>query len=520
MRQPENLYEYDEFAHYLKTLDPKTHYDTVREFARRDLFYLLRYICQRKDMNHPWLIARCKEVQSAPDGYLDLWAREHYKSSLITFGKTIQDILASYGNDPLPEWKGIQPTFAIFSHTRPIAKGFLRQIKREFENNQLLKAFFPDIVWEEPSNSGQIWSEDGGLVLKRKSNPKEATIEAWGLVESQPIGKHFDVMIYDDIVTMNSVNTPDMMTKTIEAWEMSINLGAGEVRRRHIGTRYHFNDAYREIMARGAAKPRIYPATKDGTPDGEPVLKSQEKITELRKFLGPYAFASQQLLNPLADETQSLKKEWINYIGRPSGENLNKYLIIDPASEKKRSSDYTSMFVIGLGGDDNYYVLDMIRDRLNLTERADAVFSLHRRWKPLAVGYEKYGLQADIEHIKERQRRENYHFRIIELGGQMAKNDRIKRLIPSLSAGRWYYPDSLFKTTYDKKTYDLIDVYRNEEYLAFPVCVHDDMLDCQSRIIDTELNAIFPRIEHDSKQDRYSRAEQRQSERSGSSWGV
>src|SRR3990167_414142 len=275
MRQPENLYEYDEFAHYLKTLDPKTHYDTVREFARRDLFYLLRYICQRKDMNHPWLIARCKEVQSAPDGYLDLWAREHYKSSLITFGKTIQDILASYGNDPLPEWKGIQPTFAIFSHTRPIAKGFLRQIKREFENNQLLKAFFPDIVWEEPSNSGQIWSEDGGLVLKRKSNPKEATIEAWGLVESQPIGKHFDVMIYDDIVTMNSVNTPDMMTKTIEAWEMSINLGAGEVRRRHIGTRYHFNDAYREIMARGAAKPRIYPATKDGTPDGEPVLKSQ-----------------------------------------------------------------------------------------------------------------------------------------------------------------------------------------------------------------------------------------------------
>ena len=31
-----------------------------------------------------------------------------------------------------------------------------------------------------------MWSLDGGLVVKRKSNPKEATVEAWGLVDSQP----------------------------------------------------------------------------------------------------------------------------------------------------------------------------------------------------------------------------------------------------------------------------------------------------------------------------------------------
>ena len=37
------------------------------------------------------------------------------------------DILQSHGEDPLPEWEGIEPTFGIFSHTRPVAKGFLRQ---------------------------------------------------------------------------------------------------------------------------------------------------------------------------------------------------------------------------------------------------------------------------------------------------------------------------------------------------------------------------------------------------------
>jgi len=53
-------------------------------------------------------------VQAAPNGYLDLWGREHGKSSLITFGLTIQDIL----NDP-------EITVGIFSYSRPIAKAFL-----------------------------------------------------------------------------------------------------------------------------------------------------------------------------------------------------------------------------------------------------------------------------------------------------------------------------------------------------------------------------------------------------------
>ena len=109
---------------------------------------------------------------------MDLWAREHYKSTIITFGKTIQDILASHGDDPLDEWQDFyEPTFGIFSHTRPIAKGFLNQIKVEFEGNTLLQSVFPDILYSDPKGQSPKWSEDSGLVVKRKSNPKESTIE-------------------------------------------------------------------------------------------------------------------------------------------------------------------------------------------------------------------------------------------------------------------------------------------------------------------------------------------------------
>lgn len=503
MNQPSSIEEYRKFLFELNKCEPEEKIEISRYFCRTDLYFLLWYGCGRIDVERDWILQRCKEVQQSPDGYLDLWAREHYKSTIITFAKTIQDILASHGNNPLPEWNGLEPTVGIFSCTRPLAKGFLRQIKREFESNELLRNLFPDIIWANPFKEAQKWSEDDGLVLKRKSNPKESSIEAWGIVDGQPTSKHFNIMVYDDIVTIDNVRSPNMIAKTTESWELSINLGAEPCHRRYPGTRYHFNDTYREIIKRGSAKPRIHAATIDGTADGKPVLLQEEVLAQKRRDMGAYTFSCQMLLNPVADEAQGFKFDWIRSHKGSDGARMNRYLLVDPASEKKSTSDYTVMAVIGLGEDNNYYTLDLIRDRLNLTERGDALFYMHRKWKPLGVGYEKYGLQADIEYFKDRMTREAYHFDIVELGGSMAKNDRIRRLIPIFQEHRWFLLESCFKTNYEKKTVDLIDNFIHEEYLAFPVSVHDDMLDCKARIFDSNLKVVWPRLINDDSNSRY-----------------
>lgn len=430
------------------------------------------------------MFQRCREVQASPNGHLDLWAREHYKSTIITFGLTIQDIL----NDP-------EITFGIFSHTRPIAKAFMRQIMREFEGNELLKEWFPDILWQHPRKEAPKWSEDEGIIVKRKGNPKEATIEAWGLVDGQPTSKHYKRLVYDDVVTLESVTTPEMIEKVTNAWALSTNLGAAGGERRFIGTRYHFNDSYKSIMNRGAAEPRQYPATEDGTVEGQPVLLTADTLAKKRRDMGPYVFACQMLQDPVADEAQGFQAKWLQDWSPNDGDGLNKYVLVDPANEKKKKSDYTSAWVIGLSSDRNIYVLDMIRDRLNLEQRADLVFRLHRKWRPRLVAYEQYGIQSDVQHFELRMREENYRFNIEEVGGTMSKNDRIRRLIPWFSQGRIILPDVLHKTDYEGKVYDAPHVFIEEEYKAFPVGLHDDMLDALARIEDIDMT--WPRPEEE-----------------------
>ena len=65
----------------------------MRWLATVDRYYLLVKLLGRTDVWHPWLYERCRQVELHPDNHLDLWAREHYKSTIISFGLTIQDIL-------------------------------------------------------------------------------------------------------------------------------------------------------------------------------------------------------------------------------------------------------------------------------------------------------------------------------------------------------------------------------------------------------------------------------------------
>lgn len=479
---------YKDILQHAKQSGPQAVMATIAALGKHDLFFLLTYLLHRKDVDNDFCFARCKDVAASTDGHLDLWARGHYKSTIITFALTIQDIL----NNP-------EITIGIFSHSRPAAAGFLQQIKQELEKNKSLKDLYPDILYAEPQKESPCWSLKDGICVRRSSNPKEKTVEAWGVVEGQPIGKHFQMMIYDDIVTAETVNTPEQIAKTSYNLRLSYELSTkGGGIRRMIGTRYHMFDTYSELLKEGSVKPRIHAATVDGTADGEPVFLSREELQKKRAEAGPYVFACQLLLNPVAEQAQGFKTEWLHWwkndVSMRNG--MNVYILVDPAGEKKKTNDYTTMWVVGLGSDGHTYIIDGVRDRINLTERTTKLFALAREYSPLCVGYEKYGMQADIEHIKHQQYEQNYHFPIVELGGAMPKNDRIRRMIPNFEAGKVHFPMALPFKDASGAHRELVKEFVEEEFSAFPVCKHDDMLDCLARIKDEKLGAFYPHALH------------------------
>jgi len=73
--------------------DPNIDDSFIRTLGQLDRYYLGVFLCNRHDMLHPWIYERCREVESARDSHLDLWARFHYKSSIITFLGCVQEVL-------------------------------------------------------------------------------------------------------------------------------------------------------------------------------------------------------------------------------------------------------------------------------------------------------------------------------------------------------------------------------------------------------------------------------------------
>ena len=513
---------HDRWASYIDQAGLEARDTALADLCLADRFFLLTRILHRPDADRPWIYQRCREVEAKTDGCLDLWAREHYKSTIITFAGSIQEILL----DP-------EITIGIFSHTRPDASKFLIQIKGELETNKTLMRLFPDILYDDPAAQSPMWSVSTGITVKRTSNAREMTVEAHGVVDSQPVGSHFRLMIFDDLVTMISVSTPDQVKKTTERYDLADSLGArgadGLKRKWHIGTRYSFADTYQQLINRKVLHVRLHAATDNGLMTGAPVFLSK-KAWAMECTKPSNIVAAQMLQNPAAGNEAMFKEEWLKghflHI-RPS--TLTVAIMCDPASSKKKGSDDTVMHVWGMDAARNRYLLDGFHHKMSLSERWTNFRDLHKMWSQMPgvqlvkMGYERFGSTADLEYFTERMEMEKYHFDIAELAWpreseEKSKYDRIQRLEPDFRLGKMFFakrlpdgPDGnqvaetkeqaevraagqdwrvwlpVRRMDHERKVYGLQTKFF-AEYILYPFSPHDDGLDTASRWSDMDMH--------------------------------
>lgn len=452
----------------------------VRELAKRNLFFLCYYLMDMNYIDNDFAFDFCAEIDKKCFGRMWICAREHYKSTFLSFAFVIQCLIRN------PEER-----IGIYAYNANLAESCLQKIRTELEINEKLKYYFDDIFYKNPQKESPLWRADS-LLVKRNSRARESSIECSGLITGQKTGRHYTIGIYDDCVTPDSVLTSDAINHVIKTWQISLNtLTSENLRYVVLGTYYHYDDLYCYIKKNQIMEIIEQPCIDE---NGEPVLLTKEALEFKRKSMGSAVFASQMLCDPKEARKDTFKREWLRKWSCQNLNGMNIYMFVDPAGDKGRKRDYTAIWTIGYTSDGNYMVIDLIRDKLSLRQRIATIFSLHRTYHPIMIFYEKVGMQADIDAIELEQERKNYRFDIFPVKSTISKDLRIQSLSAPLENGKFYFPPFCKHKNWEEETEDMLDTFLNDEYDKYPFCSHDDAIDslAMTQEQSVKLNAVFP----------------------------
>lgn len=400
-----------------------------RALILADLWFIVYFVLKVPTANHPFVVGVCREVEDGPnDSTLDVWAREHFKSTVLTVAETIQFCLREKGS-----------ASAIFSHTSPVAKKFLFTIKETFQHERILASCFPDVVWANCEKESPMWSVDGGLILKRDSSRPEPSVSAWGLIEGMPTGMHFDRRVYDDISTEDLAESAEQMEKVKTKFDSSQNLGKEGGHHRVIGTYYHNNDplVYIREKKKMDGGPRYHyrlkPATDDGTVNGKPVFLSRERYDFLRF---DRSFNCQQLLDPTPITDRRLNPDYLVKVNRADvPTDVWKCLLVDQAgdagSAKSGGGDAWAVGVLGVVpkqddlGQSDVYLLDLWIEPSTESAAIEHIVRMYLRAGIVSVlGVEKTGLATTHIHVANALGARGRH---IEFGDELWSTGRLLR---------------------------------------------------------------------------------------------
>lgn len=411
---------------------------------------------------------------------LYLCYRTFYKTTIITKVHSLQLIL-NFSNIHI-----------LIAHNKQNnASANLVSIK-----NYFLTTGIKDLFSEYIPNTKDWGNMSGFSVAKRNDwGRDEATIMAVG-VDTEITGGHWQVVKKNDLVTEDSINTVEQVKKTVD-WDNIFNLGHFDDPQRTLqdyeGTRYHFSDLYSVKLSDQRIKVIDIPLLKDKNSDNlslenisNPRRFTAENIQELKKDM--WYFNCQLLLNPDDPAKRQFSRDMIIYYDAiPRGSNF--YLLVDPASRRKKRSDWTVMLVVALGwleGRARKFVCDGIRDKLDPKQRVDSALELAKKWNIKGCGWEAVGFQeTDCFYLEEARRKERLYFTLEEVKSHtVAKEDRIRSLIPDFSQHNWLWPQKGSRermSVIEGRKYDLT-TEMELEMMHFPNCEHDDLLDAMTFI--------------------------------------
>jgi len=340
----------------------------------------------------PFHLAMMKYQFQHPDS-LQLAFRGAGKSTVCTITKTIHYLLKN------PDLR-----ILIVSKTSSAAEAFLKEIKAQFEDNELLSEIFG--TYYDPRGVRK-WSDSEIEVLPRKLKAKEASVTTTGVL-SQVVGKHYDIIISDDLVDEENSRTQHQRDK-IHVWyyqtlDPTLEPPDANVEHRgehhRLGTRYHYDDLYGHlIISELKHDHHIIPALDDKGRSPWPEKYPAEWFLKKKKKSGIIIFNAQYQCDTKAMEGEIFQIDHCHLIEPDQiPNNLQIYMGIDLAISEKDSSDKFAICVIGMDVHKNRYVMDFYENHLRFSKQTEKIIEFYEKYKPIRCCIETNAYQKAQYH--------------------------------------------------------------------------------------------------------------------------
>ncbi|MFY9760718.1 MAG: phage terminase large subunit [Xanthobacteraceae bacterium] len=326
-----------------------------------------------------------------------------------------------------------------------------------------------------------------------KSTEDELVTTAGGRRLARSVGRTLTGLGGDTLIIDDPLNAKDVMSDIIrnEASDWFRRTLMSRLNDKAAGTvivvmqRLHQDDLTGHLLEKGGWNQLVLPAIAprdmlvpiEGRAyyweGGEPLQKREghSVLDDLKQQVGAQIFNSQYLQDPLPDTGNMLDPNWLKWCDcspiPQSGDQIVQSW--DTAMKNGPTNDYSVGITFLVRNNNQYYVLDILRKRMNFTELCDAVADQARKHKPNAILVEEHAAGTPL--IDECKRRG-----MSNINGWRPTKDKRTRMdgeTPKLKAGCLIL----------EKSAPYVDDFR-VEYLAFPNGKHDDIMDALSQFLN------------------------------------
>lgn len=451
----------------------------VAALGRSDLFFLCKSVLNYKDITAPCHGPICVfHDQNEKQFKLILIPRDHFKTSVITVGGTIQRVV----RDP-------NGRYLIANESATNAERMLRAIRQHAESNRIFRTIYSDIIPSDTRRAGLRWN-DHELEFNREWIGPEPTVDTIGMTGAFT-SRHYTHITADDLISEEAIKSEKVMKDTIERFKGFFSLLA----RPNfdtimiVGTRWALHDIYSWILENLGPRLAVY-ATGVYNEEGNPIfpeLMSVETLALKRSSMGEYRFSCLYLNNPRNEDIQDLNVKDVCYwewssprldvvtlfdnagviLEHVPVESMDITVAVDLAPAETIQSDMNAVTTVGTTSSGRMVVLDAWAKRCKPSVVIDHLFHIHRRFHPRIVGIEGVAYQKAFKYfLKDECERRMTYISIRDLPKQAKKEIPIRGLQPIMASYRMF-------------------IHRNMTLLLnqmgdFPLGDHDDVVDSLS----------------------------------------